>query len=537
MPWKPLLSHRDVRRGLSYYGSGDRLQALLAKLQAGRPIKAYTLGGSVTKGQGASAPEKGYASRFFEFINATWPHRDHVLENKGIGGTSSGVYAACAEQMVGEDPDLVIVEFTGKPARRQALQGTLGGQLGAGPTAGRQRRWPPVGHPALPLKPLTLMLFAVNEKPNEPYTSAHRRGYEQLLRKLLRLPGPPAVVQMHHYAWWRAIGDGVDRGLYYYPQAEAQLTVFSTYYDVPSVSLRSAVYEHMQSSDPGFKTEKVWDAGKKTTVGIELEMAGKEERDQYFYNDRTHPNDRGHQIIAELLASLLLKATAEFDEGWEEAVGAAAGWAPARAQPGKQDADGAAAPSQLPPPMIPGNADVPTSLCAIQEGFKDVVVAAKGFEYKPDRPREATFVGQKWGWSGSRPGDWAELEFDSREHKDPAAAGESPGNQKMAEVYLTHLKGYEGFGTASLQCVSGCICSGKGRVLDGTWKQKATLMQIHRFQVSQHARCRVRVTVRKEPGAVPQEGHKVTLTAIMVSHFPIRLKTYEDQAEQVAHLV
>lgn len=94
--------------------------------------------------------------------------------------------------------------------------------------------------------------------------------------------------------------------------------------------------------------------------------------------------------------------------------------------------------------MIPGNADVPTSLCAIQvrwpcrhevvwhgqslgrqhpgkagccwhtsqplrrallpdccavqEGFKDVVVAAKGFEYKPDRPREATFVGQKVRW-------------------------------------------------------------------------------------------------------------------------------------------
>lgn len=37
---------------------------------------------------------------------------------------------------------------------------------------------------------------------------------------------------------------------------------------------------------PVLQTEKVWDAGKKTTVGIELEMAGKEERDQYFYNDR-----------------------------------------------------------------------------------------------------------------------------------------------------------------------------------------------------------------------------------------------------------
>lgn len=29
------------------------------------------------------------------------------------------------------------------------------------------------------------------------------------------------------------------------------------------------------------------------------------------------------------------------------------------------------------------------------------------------------------------------------------------------------------------------------------------------LQVTQHAKCRVRVTVRKEPGEVPQQGHKV----------------------------
>lgn len=27
-------------------------------------------------------------------------HRDHVFANKGIGGTSSGIFTACAEQMV-----------------------------------------------------------------------------------------------------------------------------------------------------------------------------------------------------------------------------------------------------------------------------------------------------------------------------------------------------------------------------------------------------------------------------------------------------
>lgn len=37
--------------------------------------QVFTLGGSVTKGQGSHAVGAGYAERFFEFINATWPHR------------------------------------------------------------------------------------------------------------------------------------------------------------------------------------------------------------------------------------------------------------------------------------------------------------------------------------------------------------------------------------------------------------------------------------------------------------------------------
>ena len=38
----------------------------------------------------------------------------------------------------------------------------------------------------------------------------------------------PALIQLHHYAWWHAVGDGVeDGGLFYHPAAEAQLGVFA----------------------------------------------------------------------------------------------------------------------------------------------------------------------------------------------------------------------------------------------------------------------------------------------------------------------
>lgn len=84
------------------------------------PAQAYALGGSVTKGQGARTPAAGYAERFFGFLNASWPHPGHVLSNKGIGGTSSGVFSACAEQLVDAQANLVVVEFTVNGAARPA---------------------------------------------------------------------------------------------------------------------------------------------------------------------------------------------------------------------------------------------------------------------------------------------------------------------------------------------------------------------------------------------------------------------------------
>ncbi|KAL4421052.1 hypothetical protein ABPG77_007527 [Micractinium sp. CCAP 211/92] len=466
MPWAPLLTAEEVKRGLAYYGSGARLEAVAAKLMAGRPIKIFTLGGSVTKGQGASSPEAAYPSRLFEFISANFPHEGHQLINKGVGATSSGIFAACAEQMVSDDADLVIVELT------------------------------------------------INEHPDEEYTGKQRQGYEQLLRKLLKLPSRPAVIQVHHYAWWRAEGDGADAGLFYFPAAEAQLTVMSQYYDIPALSLRSAVFPLLQAGVPGFKADKVLNQNQVTMSGRPIPVAAPEERDAYFYYDRSHPADGGHRVIAELIASLLMRAVER-----EEGVSCAPSrWAQQRTQPELRE---------LPPPMVPGNADAPTTLCAMQEDFRGVVVESEGFEYRAERPNEATFVGQKWGWTADTPGAWAELEFDSRRD---ATREASHGN--WASVYLSHLKSYEGMGTARVACVSGCHC--QKTILDGTWEQQATLMQIHGFKVTQHAQCRVRVTVSKKPGTVPQEGHKVTLMAIMVSHYPLRMDTFDRTAEEVA---
>jgi len=39
VPWGPLLTQQEAQRGLAYYGSGGRLQAVAARLLAGKPIK------------------------------------------------------------------------------------------------------------------------------------------------------------------------------------------------------------------------------------------------------------------------------------------------------------------------------------------------------------------------------------------------------------------------------------------------------------------------------------------------------------------
>ncbi len=75
LPWEPLLTRDELLRGMAFYGTGRRLQRMARKLLDGQPVKIATLGGSITKGSGATGPEASYPARFFEALNASFPHR------------------------------------------------------------------------------------------------------------------------------------------------------------------------------------------------------------------------------------------------------------------------------------------------------------------------------------------------------------------------------------------------------------------------------------------------------------------------------
>ena len=71
--------------------------------------------------------------------------------------------------------------------------------------------------------------FSVNEPIDLPFASGDRRGYEQLVRHLLRLPGRPALLQLHHFRWWHPVPNSteVEDGYFYETPLESQLSVFA----------------------------------------------------------------------------------------------------------------------------------------------------------------------------------------------------------------------------------------------------------------------------------------------------------------------
>lgn len=477
-PWPPVLTDEDVQRAAGYYGTGTRLRRVAAKLLAGLPIKAFMLGGSVTLGVGASSPEAKYAARFFDLLNTSFPHQDHVFANKGIGAAGSGIFAACLERMLPRDADLVVVEFT------------------------------------------------VNEDDNAPFDSPQRRRFEQMLRKLLLLgaahggtgipshgdwdiEGGTAIVVLHHYAWHATAGDGLAAGLFY-NTSEAQLGMFANFYDLPQVSMRSAMWPLMAAGVNGFQVDKVVQPNVPRIGGGTVPSAGASERDSYFFFDQMHPADVGHKAMAEALAGPLRRALSE------ELAGNMRGGRPKPSWP-----------KGVPPPMVPGNHESPTTLCAMQEDFRPMVIRhSRGFAYRAERPDKPSRLEQKWGWSGFEPGEWVDLLFDSREHPN------STDNRREVTATLVFLRSYELMGTARVACSSGCQC--RNTTIDGTWSKRASLMQHHSFKVSQHRQCLVNVEIQEAPGKVPSGGHKVALMALIVTAFPLHLGSLSTSYELAA---
>eukprot|EP00887_Chlorella_sp_A99_P003009 scaffold9.g3009.t1 len=498
-----------IARGLGPLGSGGRLSAFAAKLLAGQPVTVVMLGGSVTYGAGASLWFSAYPILFADWLLKSFPRSNVTFLNHAIPASTSGLSSMCSERLVPEPSDLVVVEFTQNDPRDASL--------------GSPQRW----------------------------------GIESLLRRVLGNNGAPAAVLLHHYAYWLAQGDGHWAGWYPHPSTEADFTTLAAYYDVPSLSLRAAVHPLMRTNVTGFRVDKVTKS--MPTFEWLTTINDTDKPADFFYADGMHPSDTGHQALADLLIALVQQAVAAAVASPQpglhphSAPPAEAKGASARNLAAASEAPAAAL--DLPPPMQSGVVDAPMSVCLMQEDFRSVVVDSRGFEYRAERPNGTTFVGQKWGWTSSEVGAWAELEIDTRTSNSSNSRELSPSNSsspsrgegppsrpgssgsgaggaadgaggstssaspsaapvpaapETVTVHLGYTRSWRHMGKASVECVSGCTC--KPNVMEGNWERHATLQQSHAFEASQAAACRLRVTVINETSS---GDHKIILNSVV----------------------
>lgn len=112
-----------------------------------------------------------FVRRFSEWLNATWPHPGHRIVNQGLPAVTSALFAACYDK-VPDDSDLVVLDF-----------------------AVNDGHVSPNGR----------------DKLGYSFDGGARRGFEQLLRKSLKLRGQPAVALLQFFSW-NATRDKIEVG-------------------------------------------------------------------------------------------------------------------------------------------------------------------------------------------------------------------------------------------------------------------------------------------------------------------------------------
>lgn len=208
--------------GIVRVGNTMRLERFFRKAEAGEELTVGFIGGSITMDCLASKAEYAYPTRTFRWLEKQFP--DAVLHyvNAGIGATDSQFGCARADaDLLSSRPDLVFIEFS----------------------------------------------------VNDGNTDFYRETYEGLIRRVLQSPKAPAVVLVSNVRY----DDGTS--------AEEQHAQIAAYYDLPHLSMRSAILPHVKSG----------------------EIPNRE-----ITPDDLHPNDEGHRLVSlvltDYLASVLRKA-------------------------------------------------------------------------------------------------------------------------------------------------------------------------------------------------------------------------------------
>ncbi len=174
----------DWRKGVSNRGNQARLKKLMKAAEHGAKLTIGFIGGSITQGSLATAPERCYAYHVFEWWKQAFPSASFTYVNAGIGGTSSQFGAARAnEDLLSKQPDFAIIEFS------------------------------------------------VNDDSDEHFLET----YEGVVRKIYGSETKPAVLLVHN-VFYNTGGN-----------AQFQHAKIGRHYDLPGVSMQSSIYPEIVS--------------------------------------------------------------------------------------------------------------------------------------------------------------------------------------------------------------------------------------------------------------------------------------------------
>ena len=141
-----------LHRSIVHAGSQHLSVKLFDKLAAGRPIVLGVVGASVAQnagcldqpgrrcmnydgvkpvamswGQPRNRPFKGFAVRFLEHINASFPHVSHRINNSGVDKTPLSSMLKCLWTRLPEQMDIVLIDFNSMArwTKSDAIEGVI----------------------------------------------------------------------------------------------------------------------------------------------------------------------------------------------------------------------------------------------------------------------------------------------------------------------------------------------------------------------------------------------------------------------------
>lgn len=207
-------------------GNLARLAAVMKKARNGEEITVAVIGGSITQGSLATA-NNGYGNTFHQWWTDAFPDTKVNFVNAGLGGTTSylGVHRM-DKDLLAYNPDVVVVEFS------------------------------------------------VNDQDSLFY----KETYEDLVRRILKQPNNPAVIQLFMTQ---------DNGT----SAQAVHLHVGFWYNLPRLSYREMVLPELEKGTFTWKD---------------------------ISPDNIHPNDKGHAMIGEILWRYLNSVYAKLDTITEE---------------------------------------------------------------------------------------------------------------------------------------------------------------------------------------------------------------------------